>query len=133
VTFCCQESGISERLPLQAQRRSCWGLTAETEDDVRILGKSRTPAFALSFVLTPLLHPGRSIATRIGLCLHFVCEPWWPSNIAEAMANLSDLWLRRLEEHAQSTVCGRQQRQARRGLPGEHIGEIAPIHALPSV
>ncbi len=104
ITFCCQETGISERRPLRAQRRSHWELTVATEHDGRIHGETRTPAFALTVALTPLLHPGRSTATRIGMSLHLVHEPWWPSDLTDTLTSLVDTWLRCIAERAQSTA-----------------------------
>ncbi len=104
VTFCCQETGISERRPLRAQRRSYWELTAATEDDGRTHGETRTPAFALTLALTPILHSGRSIATRIGMSLHLVHEPWWPHDLTDTLMSLANTWHRCIAERAQSTA-----------------------------
>jgi hypothetical protein len=104
ITFCCQETGISERRPLQAQRRSHWELTVATEGDGRTHGETRAPAFALTLALTPILHSGRSIATRIGMSLHLVHEPWWPADLTDTLASLANTWHRCIAERTQSTA-----------------------------
>lgn len=104
VTFQCSETGTSERRLLRTRQRSTWRLAAETEAGDQVLGMTRTPAFALNFVLTPLIQRQRSIVTHVGLTFHFVREPWWPSQLADALAGLADLWLQRLEEQARSTA-----------------------------
>lgn len=44
------------------------------------------------------------IATRVTLSFHFVREPWWPRDLTEALSDLANLWLRRLEEQAHATT-----------------------------
>jgi hypothetical protein len=102
ITFCCQETGTSERLPLRAQRRSYWELTVATVGGGHTHGETRTPAFALTVALTPLLHSGRSIATRIGMSLHLVHEPWWPNDLTDTLTSLANTWHRCIAERAQS-------------------------------
>lgn len=63
-----------------------------------------THAFALTIDLTPLVQPGPTIATRATLSFRFVREPWWPRNLTDALSDLAELWLRRLEEQAHETV-----------------------------
>ncbi|MGY2052720.1 hypothetical protein [Methylobacterium sp. JK268] len=104
ITFCCQETSTSERRPLRAQRRSYWELTVATEGDGRTRGETRTPAFALTVALTPLLHPGRPLATRIGMSLHLVHEPWWPADLTDTLASLANTWHRCIAERTQSTA-----------------------------
>lgn len=104
VTFRCLHTGTSERRPLRTGCRSTWNLTAETEDGAPVAGMSGTPTFALKLALTPLIRPGRPIATRVSLTFHFVREPWWPPHMTDALARLADLWLQRLEEQARSTA-----------------------------
>lgn len=95
LTLRCPTAGISERRPLQTQKLSPWNLLAETTDpDGR--GPGAVPTFALRVGLAPLVQPGGIITTRVSLIFHFVRESWWPTDMVDALADIADLWLRRL-------------------------------------
>ncbi|GJD86902.1 hypothetical protein BHAOGJBA_0400 [Methylobacterium hispanicum] len=95
LTLHCPTAGISERQPLQIKQLSPWTMLAETTDP-NDHGASQVPTFALWFGLIPLVQPGGIITTRVSLTFHFVREAWWPTDIATALADIADLWLRRL-------------------------------------
>lgn len=103
VTFHCFAAGISERRQLQTRQLSTWDLLAETVD-TSDSGTSKAPAFAVQFNLTPLLQPGGIIATRVSLSFRFVREAWWISMMETALADLADLWLRRLADQIRLTA-----------------------------
>lgn len=73
------------------------------------------------------------IATRVTLSFHFVREPWWPRDLTDALSDLADLWLRRLEEQAHATAQCHRPRRTGRHHPRGPIAVPAPIPATPSV
>lgn len=104
VTLGCPQSGISERRPLRTRHLLTLCLTAEIGGDAQDATTSATQAFTLTIDLTPLVQPGPTIATRVTLSFRFVREPWWPRHLTNALSDLADLWLRRLEEQAHATA-----------------------------
>ncbi|CAO4132622.1 hypothetical protein [Methylorubrum extorquens] len=111
VTLHCPQSGITEHRPLRTRYLTTLRLTADTGGDAHDTSASATHAFALIINLTPLVQPGLTIATHVTLSFHFVREPWWPRNLTDALSDLADLWLRRLEGQAHATAeCHRPRR-----------------------
>ncbi|MGF3027059.1 hypothetical protein ACQVP2_30110 [Methylobacterium aquaticum] len=133
VTLHCPHGSISERRPLQMRHDSALRLTAKTGDDDATHDSDEAPALALSIDLIPLVQPGPAIATRVTLSVHFVPEPWWPRDLTDALRDLADLWLRRLEAQAQAQARNRRTYRERLDNPDRPIAVLAPIAATPSV
>lgn len=104
VTMHCAQAGISERRPLQMRQLSPARLTAETGNGPALSDADETFALAMAVDLTPLVQPGPTIATRVTLSFQFVRERWWPRNLTDALSDLADNWLQRLEERAHATA-----------------------------
>lgn len=133
VTLHCPHGNMSERRPLQTRHESALRFTVKTDDDDVTHDSDQAPALALSIDLIPLVQPGPAIATRVTLSVHFVPEPWWPRDLTDALRDLADLWLRRLEAQAQATARKRRIYQKRQDNPDGPIAVLAPIAATPSV
>lgn len=122
ITLHCAQARISERRPIRTRYLSPARFTAETEGGTATRHAAEPPALALTIDLTPLVWPGPTIATRVTLYFHFVREPWWPRDLTDALNDLADLWLRRLDEQVHTTSQNHQtSERGRTTRPGPSL------------